>query len=192
MNVLEKSVADVSFLVGLLVDKFAYHLPLYRQHQRLSAAGITLSRATLTNLVKQAIALLKPIVDAQRDSVLQSRVLAMDETPCKVGKSKKKKGKMHQGYFWPMYGDKDEIVFTYSDSRARRVIEQLLNEQFMGTLISDGYSAMRLILKTPQRPLMPSAGRIPDASSLMPKRMSRLWSMRCLSVSADCTPLKMR
>lgn len=147
MNVLEKSVADVSFLVGLLVDKFAYHLPLYRQHQRLSAAGITLSRATLTNLVKQAIALLKPIVDAQRDSVLQSRVLAMDETPCKVGKSKKKKGKMHQGYFWPMYGDKDEIVFTYSDSRARRVIEQLLNEQFMGTLISDGYSAYASYIK---------------------------------------------
>lgn len=147
MNVLEKSVADVSFLVGLLVDKFAYHLPLYRQHQRLSAAGITLSRATLTNLVKLAIALLKPIVDAQRDSVLQSRVLAMDETPCKVGKSKKKKGKMHQGYFWPMYGDKDEIVFTYSDSRARRVIEQLLNEQFSGTLISDGYSAYASYIK---------------------------------------------
>ena len=141
MNVLEKSVADVSFLVGLLIDKFAYHLPLYRQHQRLTAAGITLSRATLTNLVKQSIMLLSPIVDAQRDSVLQSRVLAMDETPGKVGKSKKKKGKMHQGYFWPMYGDKDEVVFTYSDSRARRVIEKLLNEQFTGTLISDGYSA---------------------------------------------------
>ena len=141
MNVLEKSIADVSFLVGMMVDKFSYQLPLYRQHQRLSAAGITLSRATLTNLVKQAIGLLKPIVDSQRDSVLQSRVLAMDETPCKVGKSKKKIGKMHQGYFWPMYGDKDEVVFTYSDSRGRRVIEQILNEQFTGTLISDGYSA---------------------------------------------------
>ena len=140
-NALEKSVADVSFLVGLLVDKFAYHLPLYRQHQRLTAAGITLSRATLTNLVKRAIMLLGPIVDAQRDSVLQSRVLAIDETPGKVGKSKKRRGKMHQGYYWPMYGDKDEVVFTYSDSRARRVIEQLLNEQFTGTLISDGYSA---------------------------------------------------
>ena len=141
MNVLEKSIADVSFLMGMMVDKFSYHLPLYRQHQRLSAAGITLSRATLTNLVKQAIGLLKPIVDSQRDSVLQSRVLAMDETPCKVTKSKKKIGKMHQGYFWPMYGDKDEVVFTYSDSRGRRVIEQILNEQFTGTLISDGYSA---------------------------------------------------
>lgn len=63
-NVLERSVADVSLLVGLLIDKFLYHLPLYRQHQRLQQAGITLSRATLTNLGKGAIELLRPIVRA--------------------------------------------------------------------------------------------------------------------------------
>lgn len=141
MNVLERSMADVSLLVGLLIDKFQYHIPLYRQHQRLSAAGITLSRATLTNYVRRAIALLEPIVDAQRDSALRSKVLAMDETPSKAGKSKKKRGKMHQGYYWPIYGDRDEVVFTYSDSRARRVIEDILNESFSGTLLSDGYSA---------------------------------------------------
>ena len=140
-NVLDRSVGDVSLLVGLMVDKFQYHLPLYRQHQRLSAAGITLSRTTLTNLVRRAIELLEPIVDAQRDSVLQSRVLAMDETPTKAGKSKKKAGRMNQGYFWPICGDRGEIVFSYSSSRARRVIEELLNNDFTGTLISDGYSA---------------------------------------------------
>jgi transposase len=46
--VFEKSFADVSVLAGLLIDKFTYHLPLYRQHQRLTQAGIRLSRATLT------------------------------------------------------------------------------------------------------------------------------------------------
>ena len=141
MSVLDRSIADVSFLVGMLVDKFQYHLPLYRQHQRLEAAGITLSRATLTNLVKRSIALLEPIVDAQMKNVLQSRVLAMDETPIKAGKSKKKKGRMHQGYYWPLFGDQNEIVFTYADSRARRVIEQLLNDEFHGVLLSDGYKA---------------------------------------------------
>lgn len=141
MGVLDKSLADVSLMVGLMVDKFQYHLPLYRQHQRLEAAGITLSRATLTNLVRRSIALLEPIVDAQMKNVLHSRVLAMDETPIKAGKSKKKKGRMHQGYYWPLYGDQDEIVFTYSESRARRVIEQLLDDEFSGTLLSDGYKA---------------------------------------------------
>ena len=44
-SVLEKSYADVSFLTGLLIDKFLYHLPLYRQHQRLQAAGIEIGLA---------------------------------------------------------------------------------------------------------------------------------------------------
>ena len=33
--VFDHSIADVSLLSGLLVDKFLYHLPLYRQHQRI-------------------------------------------------------------------------------------------------------------------------------------------------------------
>ncbi|WP_299943887.1 transposase [uncultured Microbulbifer sp.] len=44
-NVLDNSIADASFLVDMLVDKFQYHLPLYHQHQHLGQAGITLSRA---------------------------------------------------------------------------------------------------------------------------------------------------
>ena len=76
--IFDSSLADVSFIVGLLVNKFLYHLPLYRQHQQLSAAGITLSRATLTNLTKRGIELLRPIVIEQLISVLDSNTLAMD------------------------------------------------------------------------------------------------------------------
>lgn len=139
--VLERSIGDVSLLGGLLVDKFAYHIPLYRQHQRIEAAGITLARSTLTNLVKRSIMLLEPIVEAQWRHVLMSKVIAMDETPIKAGKSKTKKGRMHQGYFWPIYGECDEVVFTYSESRARRVIEEILGKDYAGILLTDGYKA---------------------------------------------------
>lgn len=152
-NVLDSSLADVSLLAGLLVDKFQYHLPLYRQHQRIQQAGITLSRSTLTNLVKRAIDLLRPIVDAQTDNVLRSRVLAMDETPIKAGhqgRAGPQKGKMKSGWFWPLYGDADEVVFTYSNSRGRAHIEQVLNDQFSGTLISDGYAAYARYAATQQ------------------------------------------
>ena len=37
--VLDRTCADVSFLAGMMVDKFCWHLPLHRQHQRLEAAG---------------------------------------------------------------------------------------------------------------------------------------------------------
>jgi transposase len=137
-GVFDQSLADVSFLTGMLVDKFAYHLPLYRQHQRLQQAGIQVSRTTLTNLSKRSIELLRPIVEALLRGILQSKTLAMDETPIKASRSK---GKMKTGWFWPVYGDKDEIVFTYANTRARSHIEKVLAVHFQGTLLSDGYVA---------------------------------------------------
>jgi transposase len=137
--VLEKSYADVSLLAGMLVDKFRYHLPLYRQHQRLQASGITVSRTSLTSWVAQAAWLLEPVYEAQCASVLASQVLAMDETPLRAGRSKAK-GKMKTGFYWPIYGDRDEVIFPFAPSRAHRVAEAFLGG-FEGTLLSDGYPA---------------------------------------------------
>lgn len=134
--VFEKSMADVSFITGLIIDKFLYHQPLYRQHQKLKTNGITLSRSTLTNYVHRAACLLKPIYDALLRSILLSKVLAMDETPTKAGK--KKKGKMQQAWFWPLLGEQNEIAFHYAASRARKVVDELLCD-FQGTLVTDGY-----------------------------------------------------
>lgn len=146
-QVLERSIADVSLLAGLLVDKFQFHLPLHRQHQRMAQMGVTVARSSLTNWVKRAIELLRPIVDEQCRHILLSKVLAMDETPIKAGRQGK--GKLKQGYFWPLYGEDHEVVFTYSDSRGRRHIEQVLKNQFSGTLITDGYAAYaRYVEKT--------------------------------------------
>jgi transposase len=135
--VLPGSYADVSLLAGMLVDKFRYHLPLYRQHQRMKAAGITVSRASLTNWVHQAIDLLEAIYEAQLASILASSVLAMDETPVRAGR--KAKGKMRTGYFWPVYGDRHEVAFPYASSRAHKYVEEILGD-FEGTLLSDGYA----------------------------------------------------
>lgn len=139
-GVIEGSRADVSFIVGLLMDKFAYHLPLYRQHQRLLDAGFTLSRPWLTQLAQQGAALLEPIYDALLASIRASHVLAMDETPIKAGQSGA--GKMKQGYFWPIYGEQNEVCFPFFESRRHEHVKQALGILAPGTvLLSDGYSA---------------------------------------------------
>lgn len=135
VGIFDRNQFDVSFITGLLIDKFLYHQPLYRQHQKLERCGITLCRATLTNLSHRAINLLTPIVDAQLGNVLRSHVLAMDETLIKAGN--RQKGKLHQGYYLPVYGDQDEMVFNYSPSKSRVQIEAVLSG-FNGTLLSDG------------------------------------------------------
>ena len=141
LGVIDGSRADVSFIAGLLIDKFAYHLPFYRQHQRLSDAGITVSRPWLTQLGQQGIALLEPIYAAQLASIGTSRVKAMDETPVKAGRAGP--GKLKAAYFWPVYGELDEVCFPFFESRRAEHIEQALGLTHAegAVLLSDGYGA---------------------------------------------------
>ncbi len=141
VGVIAGSRADVSFAAGLLVDKFVYHLPLYRLNQRLADNGITVSRPWLTQLSQQNIALLEPIHDAQFDVIRGGRVIAMDETPIKAGR--RGDGKMKVGYFWPVYGEHDEVCFPFFPSRAHANVINLLglSPAEGSVLLSDGYGA---------------------------------------------------
>jgi len=141
-SLFDQSIADVSAVAGWITDKFAWHLPLYRQWQQATDAGITLSRSTPINLSGRALDLLEPIADVQLSgSVLLSRALAMDESPLKVGRSKTKAKRMHQGYVWPVYGDRDEVNFIYKTNRGKDNPEAILGTKFTGTLLCDGYVA---------------------------------------------------
>ena len=97
-----------------------------------------MSRSSLTSWAQRSIELLRPIFEAQCRSVLSSTVVAMDETVIKAGRIGP--GKMRQGYFWPIFGDRNEIVFHYAPSRAHGHVHEFLGD-FEGTLLSDGYQA---------------------------------------------------
>jgi transposase len=72
VGVLDGCRADVSFIAGMIIDKFAHHQPLYRQHVKLQDSGINVSRAWLTKLMPAAVSLLEPIFNAQLASVRRS------------------------------------------------------------------------------------------------------------------------
>ncbi len=139
-SVFKNSAADVSFVAGMLIDKFLWHLPLHRQHQMLAAGGITVNRGSLSQWANRAIALLKPVHDAQWRSVLESAVIQMDETPIRAGRHPGKPGSMKKGCFWPMLGDRGEVVFPFAASRRHEHAAEFLGE-YSGTLVSDGYGA---------------------------------------------------
>ncbi len=141
VGVLDGCRADVSFIAGMIIDKFAYHQPLYRQHVKLQDSGINVSRAWITKLMPAAVSLIEPIFNAQLESVRRSRVIAMDETPIKAGRAGP--GKMKAAYFWPVVGEQDEICFLYYPSRAAKHVETTLGLQRPNgaVLQSDGYSA---------------------------------------------------
>ena len=150
-GVLDNSRADVSFVAGLLTDKFLYHMPLHRQHQRLAHCGIRASRPWLTQLARAALELLTPVYESQMDSICSSRVIAMDETPIKAGLAGE--GKMKTGYFWPIYGEQDEVGFPFFPNRQHGNVQQILNRKNVQVppdrvILSDGYEAYKQYART--------------------------------------------
>lgn len=140
LQVFERSNFDASFLAGLVTSKFLRHLPLYRQHQWLEAAGIFLDRGNLTRVVHRVGEILEPIYEALMSSVLQSQILAVDETPTPLARNKK------SGYFWVFYGDQNELFFLFSPSRKAEVLHNVL-EGFEGKLLCDGYAGYSSFVK---------------------------------------------
>ena len=115
-DVVEGCRADVSFIAGVLIEKFAYDFPLHRQYQRLVDCGIRVSRPCLKRMTRQAVELLEPIYQAQFESIRAGHVVAMDETPIKVGPIGRSRAKV--GYFWPVYGGQEEVCFPVFPSSA--------------------------------------------------------------------------
>jgi len=143
-RIIDSAIADLSVLVGTCLDKGLYHLPLYRQHQRMARAGITISRGTLTTWASGFIDLFTLVYNAQQLSILDGSVLSMDETPYKIGQEN---GKMKNQYLWFMYGDKDEVLIHPNEHRSAAVVEQLLKNSFKGTLLVDKLSSYQAAAK---------------------------------------------
>ena len=157
LGVLDHAQVDVSFLAGMLVDKFQYHLPLYRQHQRLADEGIVLSRSTIDEWVRRAIDLLGPIGRAVFEQIRAGAHLKIDETPIRAGRTKigqgarAGQGKMKTGWLWPVLGESGDIAFGYSDQRGAASVKAFLGEAYSGTIQTDGYEVYaKYAAKLPQ------------------------------------------
>lgn len=139
-QVIDRSYMAVSFLVDMVLDKILYSLPLFRQHQSLTREGFHFSRSVLTKNFIKTCEFMGRIVEPLKYSVIAGSRIAIDETPMKVGVDEAKH-KMNKGYVWPIYGELNEIVYHYNESRGASVIGNLLGPNFKGTVLSDGYPA---------------------------------------------------
>ena len=154
LGMLDHAQVDVSFVAGMIVDKFVYHLPIYRQHQRLADEGITVARSTIEQWVKRAIELLYPVVKAISERILSGGHIKMDETAIRAGRTKSEKtgrGRMSQGWLWPVLGEDGDIMFGYSGGRGLAEVKKFIGEQYAGTIQTDGYDVYaRYAAKAPQ------------------------------------------
>ena len=130
---------DESFLAGVVVDKCAYHLPLYRQEERLHHQGIDISRQTLSRLYIQSAKILKPIYELIKNEIFQRKILFTDDTPVKL--RDKDKGKSKTGRMWVYIGGgvgPPYRVFEFTIDRCKDRPKKFLTG-FQGYIHADAY-----------------------------------------------------
>ena len=146
---LDKAIAGPGLLAQVVIDKYADHLPLYRQMQRFERSGIKLPYSTLTDWVSATCTLITPLYEALKAAVLQSNYLHADETPIKV-LDKDKKGQTHRGYYWVYHNSIQKLVlFDYREGRSREGPSEIL-KTFTGYLQTDGYNVYDIFDKQNQ------------------------------------------
>jgi transposase len=76
----EKSLAAEGLLAHVVVSKYADHLPLYRQEGILARHGVTLSRQTQCDWVRQVAKACEPITEEIKRQILETDYLQTDDT----------------------------------------------------------------------------------------------------------------
>ena len=139
-----------AMVASVLVAKYAWHLPLYRQAQMLTTQGLDIKRSVLAFWVGYAAAELKPVYLRLRELILASGKIAVDETVAPV--LDPGRGRTKQGYFWaiarddrPWSGtDPPAIAYAYAPGRGAVHALKLL-DGYRGVVQCDGYAAYKTI-----------------------------------------------
>ena len=135
-----------ALVAHVLVSKYAWHLPLYRQAQILLSQGIEIDRSVLAFWVGYAAAELMPLWRHMREILLGSPRLFVDETRAPV--LDPGRGRTKTGYFWSIARDDSAwrgdtgppaVVYTYAPGRGAEHAMTLLGG-YRGIVQCDGYA----------------------------------------------------
>jgi transposase len=127
-RLIKNGIPTEGMVAAVIVDKHAWHKPLYRQAQNMALQGLPVERSTLADWVGTAAAELTPLYDRMKELLLASAQIVVDET--KVPVLDPGRGRTKSGYFWtisrddrPWAGpDPPGVVYTYANRRTSPAI----------------------------------------------------------------------
>jgi transposase len=157
---IEKGLAGPGLLAHIAVSKFGDHLPLNRQEGILQRQGVTLSRKTMCDWMRQCAELVSPLYERMKQRVLSSKVLQTDDTPVAV--LDPALPRTRTGRIWTYVGNLDHLytVYDYTPNRSRDGPDAFLKD-FRGFLQADAYSAYDRGLNADQRRALRQARSLP-------------------------------
>lgn len=135
-----KGLPGASLLAEILLQKYEYHVPFYRQIREFHHLGVKISENTLNGWFKPVCELLKPLYEELKTEVLDTDYIQVDETTLPVIDKESHQAKKE--YLWVVRSVMKKLVFFHYDegSRSQSTVVSLL-ESYKGYLQSDGYNA---------------------------------------------------
>jgi transposase len=144
-RLIKNGIPTERLVASVVVDKYAWHNPLYRQAQIMRLQGLPVDRSTLAFWVGVAAAEVKPVYQRLKELLLGSAKIAVDETRAPV--LNPGRGRTKTGYFWaisrddrPWGGfDPPGVAYTYAPGRGGKHAIALL-AGYSGIIQCDGYA----------------------------------------------------
>ena len=150
-----KSMAGNGMIAHMLVQKYCYHLPFYRQEQIWKSLDVDIPRATMCNWAYKVSELLHPLMDVLKKEIFSSGYIHADETPVTVldykegklailkndkNKDDPRDQKTSKCYMW-IYGNSinNLVMFDYQQTRSGSHANNFL-ASFKGYIQADAYS----------------------------------------------------
>lgn len=151
-RVMNGGMATTALVAHVVVAKFAWHLPLYRQAQMLAHAGIDIDRGTLGGWVARAAWWLKPLHERLLGFIRAQPRVFCDETP--LPRLDPGRGRTKICQLWaqaiddrPWQGPAPPAVgYVFTEGRGTDELEAQLG-RFNGILQVDGYGAYKSLAK---------------------------------------------
>jgi len=155
-RVVDGGMATTALVAHVVVAKFAWHLPLYRQAQMFAGQGIVLDRTTLMFWVRRAAWWLRPLYDRLLLYIRSQQRVYCDETP--LPRLDPGRGRTKICQLWaqavddrPWQGPAMPAVgYVFAEGRDTDTIQDQL-ATFDGILQVDGYAAYKALVRRRKR-----------------------------------------
>lgn len=155
-RVVDGGMATTALVAHVVVAKFAWHLPLYRQAQMFAGQGIVLDRSTLVFWVRRAAWWLRPLYDRLLLYIRSQQRVYCDETP--LPRLDPGRGRTKVCQLWaqavddrPWQGPAMPAVgYVYAEGRDTAAVQEQL-AGFDGILQVDGYAAYKALVRRRKR-----------------------------------------
>ncbi len=126
-------------LAQLVIDKYVYHIPEYRQVKQYADLGVKLPTSTINDWLHATAARLYPLYESLGEQIRSRQYLQIDEVPWRIADTP---GKCRKGYAWQFFDatpDSHGLYFYYHKGSRAGTIPRAQLKGYCGAIQTDGY-----------------------------------------------------